>query len=106
MNASSGWAIGIDVGGTKIAAGVVDLATGQVVTRVVAPTAPERGGEAVLADALDIANRLGANAIDRGVQVRGIGVGVAELVDLAGNVRSAQTIAWEGLPVQARFAAI
>ena len=37
-------AVGIDVGGTKIAAGVVDVATGAVGERRVVPTRPERGG--------------------------------------------------------------
>jgi glucokinase len=38
--------------------------------------------------------------------VIGIGVGVAELVDLAGNITSAHTIAWRGLPVQAALSAL
>ena len=32
-----------------------------------------------------------------------IGIGVCELVDLHGNVTSAQTIPWRGVPVQERF---
>ena len=38
-----------------------------------------------------------------GLAVQGIGVGVAELVDLAGNVTSAHTIDWPGLSAQAAF---
>ena len=40
-------AVGIDVGGTKIAAGVVDTSSGAVVERRRIPTCPERGGAAV-----------------------------------------------------------
>jgi glucokinase len=103
---SPSWAIGIDVGGTKIAGGIVDLANGRIVTRIVVPTAPERGGEAVLADALSLAGRLKADADERGGMVRGIGVGVAELVDPQGCIRSAHLIGWEELPVQERFGRI
>jgi len=38
--------------------------------------------------------------------VRGIGVGVAELIDPDGNVTSGQTIAWRGVPVRERFSEI
>jgi glucokinase len=96
-------AIGLDVGGTKIAGGIVTFPSGQVVTRQVIPTRPERGGPAVLSDALELADRLLAEACKREVAVVGIGVGVAELVDRHGNVTSAHTIAWSNLPVQAAF---
>lgn len=51
-------AIGIDIGGTKIAAGIVDRCAGEVRHWSVQPTCPERGGQAVLDDCLDIARRL------------------------------------------------
>ena len=41
-------AVGVDVGGTKIAAGRVSFPEGNVQTRSIIPTWPERGGEAVL----------------------------------------------------------
>ena len=44
-------AIGIDVGGTKIAAGVVDTRSGVVEARFERGTRPERGSAAVLATA-------------------------------------------------------
>jgi glucokinase len=103
MNASAQYAIGVDIGGTKIAAGLVDLASGHVHTRRAVPTRPERGGEAVLADALTLAEAL-KQEIPTGV--RGIGVGICELVDGAGNVTSAHTVAWAGLPVRERFSRI
>jgi glucokinase len=37
-------------------------------------------------------------------EISGIGLGVAELVDLQGNVTSNHTIAWVGVPVQSRLA--
>src|SRR5438105_11976777 len=97
-------AIGLDVGGTKIAAGAVAFPSGQVLVRRTIPTRANREGRAVLADALRVAVDVMAEAAARGLEIRGIGVGVAELVDLDGHVTSAQTIAWQGLPVQEEFA--
>ncbi|HJZ46397.1 MAG TPA: ROK family protein [Roseiflexaceae bacterium] len=96
-------AIGLDVGGTKIAGGVVALDTGQVLTRRMIPTRAERGGDAVLADARALAEALRADAGHLGAGVCGVGIGVPELVDLAGNITSGHTIAWRGLPVRERF---
>jgi glucokinase len=72
----------------------------------VIPTLPQRGGEAVLEDALALAASLQQEGIAAGRNVSAIGIGVAELVDLNGNVTSAQTIPWRGTPVQKRFTEI
>src|SRR5262245_28415006 len=96
-------AIGIDVGGTKIAGGVVALHTGEVLARRSIPTGAARGGAAVLDDALALADDLRARARELGVAVQGIGVGVPGLVDVEGNVTSGHAIAWRGAPVQERF---
>ncbi len=92
-------AIGIDVGGTKIAAGIVTSPGGAVSGRRLLPTRPERGGRAVLDDALGVTRDLLAEAPG---PVR-IGVAVAELVDPEGRVTSGQTIDWRGLPVAEEF---
>jgi glucokinase len=96
-------AIGLDVGGTKIAGGLV-LLSGQAVERRIIETRPERGGQAVLDDALKLAQCLLETARTSQLTVMGIGVGVPELVDLDGNVTSTNSIAWTDLPVQAAFA--
>jgi len=98
-------AIGLDVGGTKIAAGLV-TPDGKVITKRIIPTLPQRGGEAVLEDVLALATSLRDEARVGGRNVVAIGVGVCELVDLQGNVMSAQTIPWRGLPVQERFSKV
>ena len=90
------WVVGLDIGGTKIAAGVVGFPSGLVLSRRVIPTGAGRGGDAVLADALALARELMAEGAARGLSVRGIGVGVAELVDPTGTITSAHTIAWRG----------
>src|SRR5688572_30253515 len=92
-------AIGLDVGGTKIAAGLV-APDGKIIARRVIPTLPQRGGEAVLEDALSLASSLREEAGAAERRLVAIGVGVGELVDLDGNVASAQTIPWRGVPVR------
>jgi len=99
-------AVGLDVGGTKIAGGVVAFPSGEVLLKDVIMTLPKRGGDAVLSDALALARRLVQEAVRRGTSARGIGVGVAELIDPHGNVTSGETISWRGVPVRERFSEI
>lgn len=101
--ASRCWAVGIDVGGTKIAGGLLDPVSGETRFARTIPTRPERGGEAVLADAVALAEVLAAKAAAEGGDVGSVGVGVAELVDGAGRVVSAQTIGWRGIDIAAAF---
>jgi glucokinase len=98
------YAIGLDVGGTKIAGGLVALDSGEVLARRIVPTEPHRGGEAVLATAVALVKGLLEEAAAHAVTVDGIGIGVCELVDPAGSVTSGHTVEWQGLPVQERFA--
>jgi len=105
-SAKSFCAIGLDVGGTKIAGGLVDLSDGAVLARRVIPTAAGRSGAAVLANTVELAAMLAAAAAAQGQAVRGIGLGLCELIDPAGNVTSAQTIDWRNLSVTECFAHI
>ncbi len=95
--------LGIDVGGTKIAAGVVDPATGAIVRRETIATEPTRGGPAVLADTVELARRLIEAARRRVIR---IGIGVPQLVDNAGRVRSAYNFDWTDLPVRERLSTL
>jgi glucokinase len=97
-------AIGLDIGGTKIAGGLVALPSGQVLAKRVIPAQPKRGGPAVLADTLVLAEALLREAHTRELEVLGIGLGVAELVDPEGNITSTHTFPWRGVPMQATFA--
>jgi glucokinase len=98
------YALGLDVGATKIAGGIVDVGTGAIVRQERVPTLPQRGGEAVLADALELARRLTAEAPEAARNSAAIGIGVPELVDLSGSITSENSIKWLGLPVAERFA--
>jgi glucokinase len=100
------FAVGLDIGGTKIAGGIVALPSGEILSKDIIMTLPQRGGDAVLSDALAFGRRLVQEAAGKGTDVTGIGVGVAELVDPDGNITSGQTIAWRGVPVRERFSEI
>jgi glucokinase len=93
-------AIGVDVGGTKCAAGVVLVPEGRVLTRRLRPTEPQRGGHAVLADVLELIGALQAEAASSELQPVAVGVGIAELVSMSGELLSDATIRWRELPVR------
>ncbi len=93
-------AIGIDVGGTKIAAGLVDTDTGVCDARFERVTRPERDASVVLEECVGMAQRLAAG------QTVPIGIGVCELVDREGHTQSAQTLDWRALDVAGAFARV
>lgn len=98
------FALGIDVGGTKVAGGIVNLATGAVIARRQVPTGYQRGGAAILADTLALARGLKEEAGHLGLPVQTLGLGVAELVDRKGRVFSDHRIRWKGLDLAQAFA--
>ena len=95
--------VGLDIGGTKTAGGVVLFPGGEVLARRIVPTRPSRDGHEVLQDTLDLASDLIRAAASMGHEVEGIGAGVAELVTGDGEIASAQCIPWRGLPVRQRL---
>lgn len=90
-------AIGIDVGGTKIAAGAVS--EGQVIARRLLPT-PADSQSAIVAAVTKVALELRAAA----PAAVAVGVGAAGMVDLDGRVVAAPHLAWADLPLRAMVA--
>lgn len=74
--------IGIDVGGTKIAAAVFDLDSQTVSGEIITPTASHEGPDAVVRQIADVTRRVSAKAGLRLDDVRGVGVGLPATVDL------------------------
>jgi glucokinase len=95
--------LGIDAGGTKIAAGIVDLDTGEIVRRETTATDTARGSLAVLDDVVALAGRMAA---DSDLPIASIGIGVPEIVDPTGAIRTGAVIDWVGLPYRERLSAI
>jgi glucokinase len=97
--------IGVDVGGTKIAAALV-AGGGGLISRFSVPTRARRPGIEVLADAVEVARAMAAEAAQRGMSVGGVGVGVPEIVDLAGRVVTRSVIEWTEERIEEAFAPI
>jgi glucokinase len=101
-----GHCIGIDVGGTKIAAGLVAFPEGRVLAKRIIPTQPARGGRVVLDDVLRTAREVAAEAAAVGQSIQAIGVGVCELVDGQGRITSANCIPWLELSIRNELSTI
>jgi glucokinase len=67
-------AVGLDVGGTDIKAGLI-AADGAIVARAVRPTAPQRGFDAVLADMAALAEEVISQSGRDRATVAGVGIG-------------------------------
>ena len=80
------YAVGVDVGGTKIYAGVVNLETGEVVSTGRKRTHPERGVSFFTQRLQEVITLAIAGAGDATPALVGIGVGVAGQVDRASGV--------------------
>jgi glucokinase len=94
-------AVGIDVGGTKIAAALVDVSSGRVTEAQRTATDAARGSAVVLEDCVALASSLAA---DRSVAA--VGLAVCELVGPDGRVRSAQTVDWREVDLVGAFGQI
>lgn len=93
------YGVGVDIGGTKIAGGVV-ADDGNVVRRMEVPTNASEGGQAIMARALDMIERL-LDGVD--IPVAGIGVASGGQADpKTGVVFSATPLipGWVGMPIK------
>lgn len=99
--------LGIDIGGTKIAGGVMDAETGRLVLQDRVPTLALEGGPAILKRALDLARTLLDAAATQGLPTPvAIGVGAGGQIDPeAGVVVFATDVlpGWTGTPLRAAF---
>ncbi|NUT72402.1 ROK family protein [Pseudarthrobacter sp. C4D7] len=101
------YAIGVDLGGTKTAAGVVS-AEGRVLFQETIPTLNRDGGDAILDATAALAARLRDRAADAGITVACVGVGSAGVIDAARGVVVSATDAisgWAGTALTAGLAA-
>ena len=91
------WAIGVDLGGTKVEVARVDSA-GRVHQRVRRPTDVRDGPAAIEAEIVAVVHELQGTASSRPV---GVGVGVAGQIDPHhGIVRFAPNLGWRNVPFQ------
>lgn len=86
--------IGIDFGGTKIAAGLVDTSTGAVLAKRIIPTRAEREPEAIEDDVKRLVAELCRE--QAGTPIVAIGIGMPDLVDIAGGLRNSSYLPGDG----------
>jgi glucokinase len=99
--------IGIDIGGTKIAGGVV-TADGKVVKRLERPSPVKEGGKRILDEAIELAARLIQASVQAGEKIAAIGIGAGGQIDAEqGLVFSATEVlpGWKGLKLVEAFEA-
>jgi len=100
------YAIGVDIGGTKCAAGLVRLDDGRVIARREQSTRPERGGMAVLNDVIALVESLQQEAATLAVAPTSVGIGICELVSRDGRVLSEATVRWQDPLIHEKLAAM
>jgi glucokinase len=101
---STEWALGVDVGGTKTAFGMVQFPEGHIGIRLTLETASgAESGAPFLARVVQEAAAIISRATDEGATCGAIGLSVCELVDLGGNITSRHRLQWAGLPVRDQF---
>ena len=81
MSKQKAYALGIDLGGTKTLAAVVDIKSGEIVTSVRKRTHAERGQDFVARRILDLAAAALSNAKLADEDIVAIGVGAAGQID-------------------------
>jgi glucokinase len=99
-------AIGVDVGGTKTAIGILDAATLSLLSSTTIPTRRTAGGTAMLRDIRDQIGAMTGRAAQLGHRIRGVGLAVPEIVDPGGRITSGGVIPqWDKLAVAELLAA-
>lgn len=90
--------IGIDLGGTNIAAGLVDE-MGQVLFKHSVPTKPERGAAAIVEDMAALVRHFEEKAEDPS-EIKGIGIGIPGISNPHnGNVLACVNLGWYDFPL-------
>ena len=100
------YAIGVDLGGTKTAAGVVS-GDGTVLFSETVPTLNRDGGDAILDATAALVSSLMSKAQAEGLEVAGVGVGSAGVIDAGRGVVVSATdaiLGWAGTELTAGLA--
>ena len=96
--------IGIDLGGTNIAAGLVDE-NYKIIAKASVPTAPERGAEAIVADMALLCRKLCTSNNIELSDIASVGIASPGAIDSAeGKVKYANNLPFSNLPITAMLA--
>lgn len=103
----AGQVLALDFGGTKLAAAVVDAATGSVLEQLRRPTPQQRSAESSLNVMMDMGKQLVAHATKESRRLSAVGVsfGGPVVSDNGSEVRSNHVTGWESVNLPALFEA-
>jgi glucokinase len=91
--------IGVDLGGTKIATAAADF-DGSLLSKVIKPTCPERGEDAVIETIVDSVKEAASSAGASKGDIKSIGIGSPGPIDpKAGTVIFAPNLMWHNVPI-------
>ncbi len=91
--------VGVDLGGTKIATAVADLG-GSLLSKVIKPTCPQRGVDAVVDSIVASVEEAAASAGASMGDIRSVGIGSPGPVDPeSGTVIFAPNLMWHSVPI-------
>jgi glucokinase len=93
--------LGVDLGGTKVKAALVD-ASGHILTIRKCTTHSEKGAEGVIADVLTCIDGCFKKVRQ---EAHAVGIGIAGQVDLKGIVRYAPNLKWQDVPLKDKLEA-
>lgn len=95
--------IGIDLGGTNIAAGVVDE-NGKILAQDSTPTLPERGYKAIVKDMVTLSEKITGEAGISMKDIKAIGIGSPGSIDYkTGSVAYANNLGFDNTPIREEF---
>lgn len=88
--------LGVDLGGTKVAAALVD-ASGNILSSHRHLTHPDKGAERIIDDIAACVNQ----CLNKGEgEAQALGIGIAAQVDFSGVVRSSPNLGWKNVPLR------
>ena len=97
--------IGIDIGGTNIKVVLVEPRKGKLIDQLDFKTSAESGAQAIVAEVGSTLKAMIHQAKDNGIQVGGVGIGCAGVIDLQkGSVSLSPNLpGWEDFPLQEKL---
>ena len=94
------WAVGVDLGGTKLEVALVD-AKGSIGERLRVDTKVKEGPSVIIGDIVDCVNRLKSTINEN---ILGVGVGIAGQIEpTTGEVLFAPNLKWHDVPLQSQL---
>lgn len=94
--------IGVDLGGTNIAAGVVND-SGEIMLEMSIPTLSERAADAIINDIKSLILKLIKEFGLSKNEIKGIGIGIPGLADADGNVIHCVNLGWNDVPLTSKL---